>query len=57
LGYLVLNIHDEVVCEVKEDVAESAALAIKKIMADSLGWFLEDLKGEAEVNISRCWQK
>lgn len=56
-GYLVGSIHDEGICEVPDHLAEQAAVEIKKIMSESLGWFLTRIKGDASVKISTHWQK
>jgi len=56
-GHLVMNIHDEVVCEVLEDHAEEAAKEIKQIMSDALSYFLTNIKGGASVSINEYWSK
>ncbi len=56
-GRLVLSIYDELVAIVKDEYVEEAAKFIQKTMADSLGWFLEDLEGGATVNINDYWEK
>lgn len=56
-GQLVLSIYDEVVAVVKEDFAEEAAKFIEETMAQSLTWFLTDLKGSAKANIGNHWEK
>ncbi len=54
---LVMSIHDEVVCEVEEEYAEVAAEQVRKIMAESLSYFLTTIKGKASVKIGDCWEK
>lgn len=56
-GWLVLTVHDELVAVAKEEVAEEVAAEIKKIMSDSLEWFLETVNGDASVKIKHCWEK
>lgn len=56
-GRLVMNIHDEVVCSVEKEHAEEAAQFIKKTMAESLGWFLNIVPGDASVEINEHWKK
>lgn len=56
-GRIVMNIHDEVVCEVEESKAEEAAQAVKEIVARNLSYFLKTIKGGASVSISKWWKK
>lgn len=56
-GRIVMTIHDEVVCSVIESKAEEAAEFIKKTMAESLGWFLNTIPGDAAVSIDKHWKK
>lgn len=56
-GRIVMNIHDEVVCEVEETYAEEAGKKIKEIMSNSLSYFLKIIKGGAEYKVSNHWQK
>lgn len=56
-GRIVMNIHDEVVCEVDEDFADEAGKKVQEIMAGSLSYFLKTIKGGAEYKISNHWQK
>lgn len=59
LGYgrTVMNIHDEVVCEVPEEHAQECAQGIRAIMAESLSWFLTTVKGDASIKIAEYWEK
>lgn len=54
---ILMNIHDEVVCEVREDVAEELAQKVQAIMGDSLSYFLSIVKGGATAKIGDHWQK
>lgn len=54
---LLMNIHDEVVAECNEHYAEIVAEKIKEIMADSLSYFLTEIKGGASVSIDNHWKK
>lgn len=56
-GRLVLQVHDEVVCEVREEYANLAKTEIEKIMAQSLEWFLEKIPGKATAHIDKSWHK
>jgi DNA polymerase-1 len=56
-GRIAMNIHDELVCEVKDEYCEVAAPVIKKIMADSLSFFLTTIEGGASVEIYKHWKK
>lgn len=57
IGRLVLQIHDELVCEVLDEYAEVAAKEIEKIVAYSLGYFLQIIEGKASVNVALHWKK
>jgi DNA polymerase-1 len=59
LGYgrLVMNIHDEVVVECPDEHADTLADKICDIMAESLSYFLTDIKGGASVNGKQHWEK
>lgn len=54
---IVMVIHDELVCEVREDLADEFAKIIQKEMADALSYFLKTIKGGASVSISDHWKK
>src|SRR5690606_18361872 len=41
LGYIVLTIYDQVVCELKQEYVDSLAPEIQQLMAESLGYFLD----------------
>jgi len=56
-GRVVMSIHDELVCSVKKENAEQAAVKIKELMSSSLGYFLTRLKGDASVTIKPYWSK
>ena len=56
-GSLLMNIHDEVVVEVPENKAQEVAETVQKIMADSLSYFLTEIKGGASVSIEDHWKK
>lgn len=62
LGYLAMNVHDELGAVVKRDFVslecrENPALKIKEIMSDALGWFLKRIKGGASVSVDTKWRK
>jgi len=54
---LLMNIHDEVVVEVKEEYAEVVSVMVKQIMSEALSYFLTNIKGGASVAIKDYWQK
>ena len=56
-GRLVMNIHDEAVVEAKDEVVEEVAAEVRKIVADSLSWFLDTVEGGSSVNIQPYWEK
>jgi len=56
-GFILMNIHDEVVCEVLEDKAEEVAAKIKEVVSASLSYFLTEIKGGASCKIGDKWKK
>ncbi len=56
-GRIVMNIHDEIVCEVMDKYLEVARVKIEKIMGDCLSRFLTTIKGSAEAKIGEYWKK
>lgn len=56
-GRLVMNIHDELVCEVKDEFVEQASKIVQIEMASALSYFLTTIKGGASVSISDHWKK
>jgi DNA polymerase-1 len=55
---IVLNIHDEVVCEVPAEDAEEVAVDIERIIGvESLGRFLTKIPGKAVAVVVDCWDK
>jgi DNA polymerase-1 len=56
-GRLLMSVHDELVCSIKEEYAEECAVKIKEIMSQSLGKFLETLSGDASVTVGDYWSK
>ena len=56
-GYpVVLHVHDEIICEVPEEVAEEARGEIVRIMTEPLGW-TEGLPLAAEAHIEERYTK
>jgi DNA polymerase I len=56
-GRIVLSVHDELVCSVRKDRAQQAAVEIQRIMAESLSYFMDEVPGEASAKISKHWEK
>lgn len=56
-GRLVLNVHDQLVTSAKEEFAQVVAEKQKQVMADSLSYFLRNLKGSSSVKITKYWDK
>jgi DNA polymerase I len=56
-GRIILTVHDEVVCEVKEAVAQEVGRVIEEEMAKALSWHLRNLQGKATVHIGEYWEK
>jgi DNA polymerase-1 len=53
----VLNIHDEVVVEVREDQAEEVAATVSKSMIDAWDYFFTDVPMVAKSSVDYCWNK
>lgn len=53
----VLNIHDEVVIEVREDQAEEVAATVSKSMIDAWDYFFTDVPMVAQSSVDYCWNK
>jgi DNA polymerase I-like protein with 3'-5' exonuclease and polymerase domains len=53
-GWIINTVHDSVVVCLNEN---TDATFIKDIVADSLGLFLKDIKGEADLSIAKYWKK
>jgi DNA polymerase-1 len=53
----VLNIHDEVVVEVREDQAEEVAATVSKSMIDAWDYFFTDVPMVSDSSIDYCWNK
>ena len=53
----VLVIHDEIIMEVKEDVAEECAKTVENYMIWALQYFCPDMRCEAPAALSYIWEK
>lgn len=53
--HTVLQVHDEIVVEVKKEIAEEGAEFVKKCMLDAEGMFLKYVKPEVSYRISEYW--
>lgn len=51
---IINSVHDSAILEVKEGIDVNW---IKDIVAESLGLFLEGIKGEADLSINKHWEK
>lgn len=54
---MVLNVHDEILVEAHESIAEEVAKKVQEIMANALTYFLTTIKGGASYKIATCWDK
>jgi DNA polymerase-1 len=54
---VAMNVHDELVVEAREDIAEEVALLTQDIMANSLSYFLTKIEGKSTVEIANNWKK
>jgi DNA polymerase-1 len=53
----VLNIHDEVVVEVREDQAEAVADTVSKSMIDAWDYFFTDVPMVSDSHVGDFWEK
>jgi len=56
-GYLIHTVHDEIVAEAKEDIAEIVAKAIEEEMVRAAKKLLTTVAVKVDVHISDCWEK
>jgi hypothetical protein len=54
---IVLNVHDEVVVETREDQAESMAKVVTESIVTAWDSFFTDVPMVADSNIDYCWNK
>ncbi len=54
---IVLNVHDEVVVEVKEDQAERMGEVVSDAVISAWDSFFTEVPMVAESNIDYCWNK
>ena len=55
--YILLAIHDEVLCEVREDFAEEWLEIQKKIMIETAQTIIKSIPVEVSGCIAKCWKK
>lgn len=56
-AYLIHTVHDEVVAEAKEDIAEIVSKGIEEEMIRAAKKLLKDVSVKVDVHISDCWEK
>ncbi len=54
---LVLQVHDEMVVEVRDDQAEEVAEVVSKSIVDGWDYYFKDVPMEADANIKPYWEK
>lgn len=54
---LLLQIHDEIVCEVEEGIVEDAKEFIRKSMLDAEQPFLGEIPAEVDISVGDFWSK
>jgi len=54
---LVLQVHDEIVVEVRDDQAEEVAGVVSKSIVDGWDYYFKDVPMEADANIKPYWEK
>lgn len=57
LGRIVMNIHDEVVVECREDVVQEVMKEVEHLMSKSISYFLDTVTGGAEAKFNDHWEK
>lgn len=53
----LLQVHDELVYEVKEDLVDQAMIFVQKEMQDALQPFLKDIPAVVDISIGKSWGK
>jgi DNA polymerase I-like protein with 3'-5' exonuclease and polymerase domains len=53
----VLFVHDEIIMESPLDKAHDAAMELKRIMEESMGYFTPDIPSLAEPTLATRWWK
>ena len=54
--HLLLTVHDEIECEVDEDIKEQAQEFLVYIMTSTLQKYLGEIPAVVESYISNCWE-
>ena len=57
LVYLLLQVHDEIIFEVREDVVEKVVPELKKIMVEAGNKYVSQVNMEVGETISDYWMK
>lgn len=55
--YIVMTVHDQIDCEVKDDYAEEWSLIQKRIMEEAGSEIIKTIPVLSEITISDCWTK
>ncbi len=56
-AHLVLTVHDEIVAEAREDIAERVAKIVEEKMVEAGEKLLKKVPVKVDVHISDCWEK
>lgn len=56
-AYIISTVHDEIVAEAKDDIAEEVALAMNEEMVRAAKKLLLKVAVKVDVHISDCWEK
>lgn len=56
-AFLILEVHDEIVCEVREDQAAALDVDLKDVMERAGTLFVKSVKMESESHVEDCWTK
>jgi DNA polymerase-1 len=54
---ILIQVHDELVVEVKENIVDDAVEFINKIMVESLQLFLKDIDAVVDIKVDNFWYK
>jgi DNA polymerase I len=54
---IIIQVYDEIVCEVKEELVEEASLFIKKVMIEEEEQYLKNVPAKVELTVDNFWRK
>lgn len=57
VAYLICTVHDQIDCEVREDLAEEFALKMEELMLKAANKYITKVKSYVETTKTSVWQK